>query len=59
MKKIIPLLKNQPALKYLVIFLLMIVPSLLLFTAAESESQIGLSIFLGIVILANLFAALG
>jgi len=34
----------------------MIIPALLLFPAAEGENQIGMIIFLGLVILANLAA---
>jgi len=56
MKKIIVSLKSDPALYYLVVFLLMIIPALLLFPAAEGENQVGLIIFLGLVILANLAA---
>jgi len=37
---------------------LMIIPALLLFPAAEGENQIGLIVFLGLVILANLAAVI-
>ena len=56
MNKIIQSLRSLPALYYLVVFLLMIIPALLLFFAAEGESQGGMIIFLGFVILANLAA---
>ena len=56
MNKIILSLRSYPALCYLVVFLLMIIPALLLFPAAEGENQIGMIIFLGLVILANLAA---
>jgi len=56
MNKIILSLKSYPALYYLVVFLLMIIPALLLFPAAKGENQIGMNIFLGFVILANLAA---
>jgi hypothetical protein len=56
MNKITTFLKSHPALYYLVVFLLMIIPALLLFPAAEGENQIGLIVFLGLVILANLAA---
>jgi len=56
MKKISTFLKSQPALYYLVVFLLMIIPALLLFPAAEGDNQLGLIIFLGLVVLANLAA---
>ena len=54
MKKIIHSLKSHPAMYYLVVFLLMVIPALLLFQAANGENQIGMVIFLGLVILANL-----
>ncbi len=54
MKKITLLLKSNPALLYLVIFLLLIVPALLLFPAAEADSQVGMAVLLSLVILANL-----
>lgn len=56
MNKIILFLKSNPALYYLVLFLLMIVPALLLFPTAEGENRVGMIIFLGFVILANLAA---
>jgi len=56
MNKITAFLRSNPALYYLVVFLLMIIPALLLFPAAEGENQIGLIVFLGLVILANLAA---
>jgi len=56
MNKITAFLRSYPALYYLVVFLLMIIPALLLFLAAEGENQIGLIVFLGLVILANLAA---
>ena len=56
MNKIIHSLKSHPALYYLVVFLLMIIPALLLFPSAKGENQVGMIIFLGLVILANLTA---
>ena len=56
MNKITAFLRSNPALYYLAVFLLMIIPALLLFPAAEAENQVGMIIFLGIVILANLAA---
>ena len=56
MKMISTFLKSQPALYSLVVFLLMIIPALLLFPAAEGDNQLGLIIFLGLVVLANLAA---
>jgi NADH:ubiquinone oxidoreductase subunit 3 (subunit A) len=56
MKKIMPFLKSRPALYYLILFLVMIVPALLLFPAAEGDNQLGMITFLGLVILANLTA---
>jgi preprotein translocase subunit SecY len=54
MNKIISFLKSSPALFYLVIFLLLIMPALLLFPAAEVDSQVGMGTLLSLVILANL-----
>jgi len=56
MNKITAFLKSHPALYYLMVFLLMIIPSVLLYPAADGESQIGTIFFLGLVILANLVA---
>jgi hypothetical protein len=56
MKKIKAFLKSHPALNYLLVFLLMIVPALLLFQTTKGENRIGTVIFLGIVIIANLAA---
>lgn len=58
MKKIIPFLKSNPALFYLVLFLFMIVPALLLFHAAEAGSQPGMVILLTMVAAANLSSIL-
>jgi hypothetical protein len=54
MKKIISFLRSKPALFYLIIFLFMIVPALLLFLAADESSQPGMVILLALVALANL-----
>jgi len=59
MNKITTFRNSRPALYYLMIFLLLIVPALLLFPAAVEESKIGMVIFLGIIILANLAAVIG
>lgn len=56
MNKIKEYIKSHPALINLVIFLLMIVPALLLFTTVQSNSKITTLICLGLVILANLAA---
>ena len=53
MKKIKTFLRSNPALFYLAVFLLMIIPALVLFPAAEGDSQAGIGILLGLVILAN------
>ena len=58
MNKITAFLKSHPVLYYLVVFLLMIIPALLLFLAAEGENQIGMIIFLGVVIMTNLAAVI-
>lgn len=54
MNKLILYLKNNPPLYYLIVFLLMIVPALLLFMAAGRDSEAGMLILLGLVVLVNL-----
>ena len=58
MNKIFTYARDHPALVSLLIFCGMIIPSLLLYTAAESGSQAAAAIFFALVILANLAALL-
>jgi hypothetical protein len=58
MKKLLDLLRNQPALSSLLIFVAIIIPSLLVFPAAENNSQVLVAICLGLVVLANLAAVI-
>ena len=56
MKSIISYLQENPAVYALIIFLGMILPSLLIFTAVEKSNQLFAGLMLGLVILANLAA---
>ncbi len=56
MKTILKGLRQRPAIFSALVFLLMILPAVLLFLAAELDSRAGISILLGLVILANLIA---
>jgi hypothetical protein len=47
-------LRSRPALTYLVIFLVLMAASLLMYTAEESGSQVGVAVLLLLMILANL-----
>ena len=58
MKKLIDILRKQPAGSAWLIFLGMIIPSLCLFLAAENSSQPGMTLWLGLVVLANLAAVI-
>jgi len=53
MNKFVPWLNKRSKLFYLILFLLMIIPGLILFPAAQGDSEIGMAFFLGLVILAN------
>jgi hypothetical protein len=58
MNKFFPWLNKRPKLFYLILFLLMIIPGLILFPAAQGDSGIGMAFLLGLVILANVAAVL-
>ncbi|MCJ7717778.1 MAG: hypothetical protein MUO54_14835 [Anaerolineales bacterium] len=58
MKKLLSTLNSRPKLYYLTLFLLMIVPGILLYFAARSGSGTMISVFLGLVVLANAAAVL-
>jgi len=58
MNKIISSIKSHSPWFYLVIFLIMIVPGVLVFFVAEGDSQFGMIIFLTLVVLGNMLAAL-
>ncbi|TFG50069.1 MAG: hypothetical protein E4H33_00960 [Anaerolineales bacterium] len=58
MKNLIKNVKTNPALLYLVIFLLMILSGILLYPIAAGDNQIGMAVFLGFVVLGNLLAAI-
>ena len=56
MKSIINYLRENPAVYSLIIFLGMILPSLLIFTAVEKSNMVFAGLLLGLVVLANLAA---
>ena len=58
MKKYFPWVNKRSKLIYLTLFLLMIIPGLILFPAAQGDSGIGMAFFLSLVILANVAAVL-
>ena len=51
-------LNRRPTLFYLIVFILMIVPGIVVFFAAQVGSGIGMAIFLGLVILSNVAVVL-
>ena len=53
MKRILQNLRSHPARFYLVLFILLIIPALLLYPLAESGSQVGMGLFLFLIVLAN------
>jgi hypothetical protein len=58
MKDIIKIIRSYPVRVYLVLFLLLIIPALALYPLAESGSQVGMMLFLVLIILANVAAML-
>ncbi len=56
MKNISQKIRSHPARFYLILFLFLIIPAVVLYPLAESESQVGMGIFLALIILANLTA---
>ena len=54
MKQLFPWLNQRPTLFYMIVFLLMIVPGILLFFSAQAGSEVVMAVFLGLVILANI-----
>ena len=53
MNRILQNLRSHPARFYLVLFILLIIPALILYPLAESDSQVGMGFFLALIILAN------
>lgn len=56
MKNIIQLIRSYPIRVYLILFFLLIIPALILYPLAESGSQVGMGLFLVLIILANIAA---
>ena len=53
MKEFIQRLRSHPARFYLVVFLLLIIPALLLYPLANAGGQGGMIFFLALIVLAN------
>jgi hypothetical protein len=53
MKKIIQIVRSNPARVFLILFLLLIIPALILYPLAEAGNQAGMGITLALIILAN------
>jgi len=53
MNRIIQSIRSHPARFYLVLFLLLIIPALVLYPLAESGSLVGMTLFLALIIPAN------
>jgi hypothetical protein len=53
MNKILESIRSYPGRFFLILFLLLIIPAVLLFPMAQSESQTGMGICLALIILAN------
>jgi len=58
MKQLSSWLNRRPTLFYLIVFIFMIVPGIVVFFTAQASSGIGTAIFLGLVILANVAVVL-
>jgi len=54
MNRIIKTIRSRPARFFLVLFLLLILPALILYPMAESGSQIGMAFALALIVLANI-----
>ena len=53
MNKLTQYIQSHPARFFLVLFLLMIIPAIILYSLAESGSLVGMGIFLALIIGAN------
>jgi hypothetical protein len=56
MNKLIQNIRSHPARFYLVLFLLMILPAIILYSLAMSGSLVGMGFFLALIIAANIAA---
>ncbi len=54
MNRIIQSIRSRPARFFLVLFLLLILPALILYPMAESGSQVGMGFALALIVLANI-----
>ena len=53
MKRLLQTIRSHPARFFLILFVLLIIPALVLYPLAESGNQIGMGILLALIILAN------
>jgi len=53
MNKIIHIVRSHPGRVFLILFLLLIIPALVLYSLAEAGNQAGMGITLAMIILAN------
>jgi hypothetical protein len=56
MKKISQFIQSHPARFFLILFLFMITPAVSLYPLAKSGNQLGMGVFLVLIILANIAA---
>jgi hypothetical protein len=56
MKKFSQLIQSHPARFYLVLFLFLIAPAVGLYPLAKAGNQVGMGVFLALIILANIAA---
>lgn len=56
MKRILDQIHRRPGVYYLMVFLMLLVPSLLLYPAADAGSRGGMVTLLVLIVLANLFS---
>jgi len=56
MNKLIQSIRSHPARFYLALFLFLIIPAIILYPLAESGSLVGMTIFLALIIGANIAA---
>jgi hypothetical protein len=54
MKKLSQQIRAHPARTYLALFLLMILPAVVLYPLGRSGNQVGMGVFLALIILANI-----
>ena len=53
MNWLLRMIRSHPARFYLILFIFLIIPALILYPLAQSGNQVGMGIFLALIILAN------